>query len=401
MSNLTSSDELRVLVIAPSGRDAELICKVLTNAGITCDPCTDVDDAQAQLTFPTGAMILAEEALNAALVQRFKQLTHEQPSWSDFPLVLLTFAGSVSISTQKSSELRGPLGNILLLERPIRPETLISTVQIALRSRTRQYQVRDQLEKQRLAEGALRQSEKLAVAGRLAASIAHEINNPLEAVTNLLYLIQTSESMPDIKQYADMASEELARVSEIASHTLRFHRQSSNPTSIKVSEVLDSVLSLHRQRLKSCGITVEKEYDDSSPIIGLSGELRQVFANLIGNSIDAMRLGGTLKIRVKNVSELMNGNRSGVKVLIADTGTGISTQAKKRLFEPFFSTKGTTGTGLGLWVSASIIQKHSGTVRVKSSTQPSTSGTVFSIFLPSDHPRIELLKFDTQEEDIA
>src|SRR4051794_21977153 len=217
-------------------------------------------------------MILAEEALTPALVQRFKELLQSQPTWSDFPLVLLTLTGNVSISSQKRSELREPLGNILLLERPIRPETLVSTVKIALRARARQYQVRDQLEKQKLAEGALRQSEKLAVAGRLAASIAHEINNPLEAVTNLLYLIQTSKSMKDIKKYADMASEELARVSEIASHTLKFHRQPSGPTLISMAEVLDSVLSLHRQRLKSCGIIVEKQYDDVSPVMGLSGE---------------------------------------------------------------------------------------------------------------------------------
>ncbi|MCU1311968.1 MAG: histidine kinase [Candidatus Angelobacter sp.] len=399
MSNLTA-DDLRVLVVAPSGRDAELICRVLRNAEITCEACSDVQEAVAQLAHPTGAMILAEEALNPALVQSFKELTCKQPAWSDFPLVLLTFPGMVSLSTHKRSELREPLGNILLLERPIRPETLISTVKIALRTRMRQYQVRDQLEKQKLAEGALRQSEKLAVAGRLAASIAHEINNPLEAVTNLLYLIQTSNSMPDIKKYADMASEELARVSDIASHTLRFHRQSTSPTSIKVSEVLDSVLSLYRQRLKSCGISVERQYEDILPVVALSGELRQVFANLIANSIDAMRFGGTLKLRVKNASELLNGRRRGVRVLIADTGTGISPQAKRRLFEPFFSTKGTTGTGLGLWVSSSIIQKHSGTVRVRSSTSGSSSGTVFSIFLPDEYPRIELLKFDA-EENIA
>jgi signal transduction histidine kinase len=387
--------ELLVLVVAPSGRDAELVCQVLKTAGILCEPCPSIEDACAHLLHSVGAIIAAEEALNAERVKQLAEMIAEQPTWSDFPLLLLTVPGQVSEFSQKRSALREPLGNVLLLERPVRPETLISTVRIALRARRRQYQIRDQLKQRKLAEDALRRSEKLAVAGRLSATIAHEINNPLEAVTNLLYLIETSDSIEAIHKYVKMAEEELARVSEIASHTLSFHRQPLNPVMVKLPDVVESVLTLYRQRLNSSGVKIEREYGEVPDILAMPGELRQLIANLVGNAADAMRFGGRLRIRVKP-SRSADG-RSGVCLTVADTGSGIAAEHRQHIFEPFFSTKGNTGTGLGLWVSASIVEKHGGSMRVRSTDKEGRSGTIFSVFLPSEHHAGEQLTFAAAE----
>jgi signal transduction histidine kinase len=329
-----------------------------------------------------GSIIITEEALTPDIVGTLSQVIRDQPTWSDFPVLLLTLAGAVTLSSLRRRELQKPLGNVLLLERPIRPETLVSTVQSALRARKRQYQLRDQLQQQAEAENALRKSEKLAVAGRMAASIAHEINNPLESVTNLIYLSSTSERMADIKTFLATAEREIARVSAITAHTLRFHREPAGPVPVKVAELLDSVLTLFHSRLCQANIAVKKECGTVTPILGLEGELRQLFANLVGNALDAMGKGGTLTLRLRNVVS-NNGHGAGVRVTVADTGHGIAPEMKPKLFEPFFTTKGQTGTGLGLWISSEIVQKHKGSIRVRSSVRPQRSGTVFSVFLPA------------------
>jgi len=236
------------------------------------------------------------------------------------------------------------------------------------------------------AEEALRKTEKLAAAGRLAASIAHEINNPLEAVTNLLYLLQTHPELDSTaREYVSTAQAELARVSEITQQTLRFYRQSTFPVQTQVAEVLDSVLALHQLRLGSARITVERELDPTVALFGFSGELRQLFANLIGNAIDAMVGGGRLIVRARyGTGRSLRGVWcDGVRVTVSDTGMGMSEETQRRLFEPFYTTKDATGTGLGLWVSDEIIRKHSGTARVKS-RQGDHSGTTFAIFFPKD-----------------
>lgn len=385
-----------MLVIATTGRDAILICSLLGRVGISCTKCDSWEDLFSQIDLGAGAVIVAEEALTPGALESFSQIIKRQPPWSDFPLLLLTSAGAVSATTLRRLDMREPLGNVHLLERPVRPETLVSAIQSALRARRRQYEIRDNLQRQQMAEKALRESEKLAVAGRMAASIAHEINNPLAAITNLLYLCSTANSMPDIKNYLEMAQQEMARVTAITNHTLQFYRHVAHPAPVKITEVLDSVLVLFHSRLNHAGIKIEKHYQDTAPVMGLSGELRQLLANLIGNALDAMRSGGKLTVRAHNAQEFSNGNRQGVRVVIADTGAGISPEMKSRIFDAFVTTKGQTGTGLGLWISADIIQKHSGTVRVKSCATPGKSGTVFSIFLPAEpapekfgRPRLE------------
>jgi PAS domain S-box-containing protein len=234
----------------------------------------------------------------------------------------------------------------------------------------------------RRAEQALLQSEKLAAVGRLSASIAHEINNPLEAITNLLYLIDRSDDLPDsLRSFTKMAQQELARVSQIATQTLRFYRQSTAKNAVRVSELLDQVLKLYQGRLNSAGVDVVRDYRSAEPLICFDGELRQVFTNLIGNALDASREGGPITLREREATDWRTG-RKGVRITVADRGHGMSKETVSRIFEPFFSTKGITGTGLGLWVSLEIIQKHRGVMKVRSNASPSHHGTVFNVFIP-------------------
>lgn len=376
-----SVNELRVLVVAPTGRDGELICGLLGDHNISCMLFPNSARARIEMEAGAGIVIIAEEALPLTEIELWAAEVDGQPSWSDVFFLLLTVPGERARRRMLAQQ---PLGNLVLLERPIRPETLISTVQAALRSRRRQYEMRDQQIAAKAAEIALRKSEKLMVAGRLALSISHEINNPLAAVTNLLYLIGLSSSLPEAKGLAETAAPELARVSEIVTQNLRFYRDPSKPALVNIREIVDSALALYQPRIAAAEIVIEREFRDCLPIVGLSGELRQVTLNLIGNAIDAIRNGGRLMIRAANARQRSNGSLRGIRLTIADTGSGIRPEVRNSLFEPFVSTKGDTGTGLGLWLSSQIIRKHGGTIQVKSRALSPDTGTVFSVFLPLD-----------------
>ena len=233
-------------------------------------------------------------------------------------------------------------------------------------------------------EETLRRTEKLAATGRLAASIAHEINNPLEAVTNLLYLLETDQSMePVAAELVRTAQAELARVSEITQQTLRFHRQQTRPQIVHLAELVAPIVNLYQQRLTAARIVVANSIPQNVELCGYLGELRQLFANLVGNAADAMPDGGTLFLRARRSSGRSPEGawRPGIRVAVADTGVGMSPDTLHRIFEAFFTTKQATGTGLGLWVSQEIVQKHAGTVRVRS-RQGALSGTVFLLFFP-------------------
>jgi PAS domain S-box-containing protein len=238
------------------------------------------------------------------------------------------------------------------------------------------------------AEKALLQSEKLASVGRLASSIAHEINNPLEAVTNLLYILETQYADPKAKEFVAMAQEELARVSHIATHTLRFHKQSSGRTSLDLRALTESVFGLYRARLKNQNITTIQDSNKASPLYCFENEVRQVFVNLVSNAFDAMRSGGKLTIRNRDMTLYPSGEK-GVRITIADTGSGMSADTVARLFEPFFSTKGIGGTGLGLWISRDLIQKNGGKIQVRSRNSVPGNGTVMSMTFPHRTPSTE------------
>ncbi len=246
----------------------------------------------------------------------------------------------------------------------------------------------------KLSEDALRKSEKLAATGRLAASIAHEINNPLESVTNLLYLLQRHSSLnEEARELAAVAEQEVARVSEMAQRTLRFYRQSTLPAEVNLAEVLESVLQVHQGRFHAKHIQVECKFEKDVRLFSFAGELRQVFANLIGNALDASPEGARLALTVRR-SQAWQTGKPGVRITVADTGCGMSDAVRRRIFEPFYTTKDATGTGLGLWVSSEILEKHNATTAVRSRTADKavkrtrssvpTSGTVFMLFFPED-----------------
>jgi len=237
------------------------------------------------------------------------------------------------------------------------------------------------------SEEALRKVEKLAVTGRLAASIAHEINNPLEAVTNLLFLLRNHCQLQDpALNYVTMAEYEVRRIAEITQQTLRFYRQSTLPVRTRMTDILDSVLSLYQGRLNALSLQVERRYDPELDLFCFAGEIRQVFANLIGNAVDASSSGGRLMVRARRSRNWKNPLQIGIRFTIADTGTGMDTDIATRAFEPFFTTKEITGTGLGLWISDEIIAKHHGLVHLRSRTDAHScsSGTVFQFFIPDD-----------------
>jgi PAS domain S-box-containing protein len=231
------------------------------------------------------------------------------------------------------------------------------------------------------SDEALRHSEKLAATGHLAASIAHEINNPLAAVTNALYILRTHTETPrNLLNYIRTAEMELSRVVHITRQTLGFYRQISSPVTVDVHALLDETMGAFESRVEKGKITLHRRYAASEALSGYPAELRQVFSNLLLNALEAVPEGGNVSLRTRQVHD--HEGRLGVRITIADDGAGIPGENLPRIFEPFFSTKATKGTGLGLWVSQGLVQKHGGRIRLRSSTVTAHHGTCFAVFLP-------------------
>lgn len=234
-------------------------------------------------------------------------------------------------------------------------------------------------------EAALIKSEKLAAAGRLAAVLAHEINNPLQAVTNVMVLLEQSPNMNSRDQeFIRTAADELGRINRLTQQSLRFYRESISPTAVNVQEEIESVLDLYAKRIKAKNITVTKQYQaNGASIHSYPGEIRQLFSTLLINAMDAVPTGGRFVLRV---SQSADWNKAptvdGLRVTLADSGCGISPHNAGRIFEPFFTTKGENGTGLGLWVARGIADRLGGSIRMRSRVHPDNGGTCFSVFLP-------------------
>jgi PAS domain S-box-containing protein len=235
-----------------------------------------------------------------------------------------------------------------------------------------------EITQQKKAELALIESDKLAAVGRLAASIAHEINNPLESVTNLLYLARHSTSLDESRSYLEIAEQELRRVAAVASQTLRFHKQATCPQEITGEAVIRGVLSIYQGRTTNSGIKIRTRYRAKRAVRCFEGEVRQVVSNLFGNALDALQRDGTLFLRSREGKDHATG-RSGVVITVADNGSGMSLETLSKAFRPFYTTKGITGTGLGLWICGEIIARHHGYIHVRSRQ---TTGTIFTVFLP-------------------
>jgi PAS domain S-box-containing protein len=233
-------------------------------------------------------------------------------------------------------------------------------------------------------ERLLLQSEKLAATGRMAAAIAHEINNPLESVINLVYLARR-ESAVEGKAYRFLATaeDELERVSHLARQTLGYYRDTGTPAVVHLHDLIENVLTVYNTRLLTTGISVDTRFNDLQKILVSKGELIQVFSNIIANAIDAMRNGGSLRVITRN---LLSSAGDGIQVIIRDNGTGIEQEHLARIFEPFFTTKGDLGSGIGLWVAKQLIERRGGDISVASSVEKDNSGTTFTIFLPFASP---------------
>jgi two-component system, NtrC family, sensor kinase len=231
------------------------------------------------------------------------------------------------------------------------------------------------------AEEALRKTERLAAMGRVAGIIAHEINNPLESITNTFFLLRDHPSLDDeARYYAKLGEEELARVSHITRQTLGFYRESNDPIEVSIAGLLDEILELQSRRMVFNGIAIEKKYCSKATIWAFPIELRQVFLNLIGNAVQAMPNGGTLRVHV--FDSWHRNQRSEIRVCICDTGTGINLDHATHIFEPFFTTKSMKGTGLGLWISKGIVQKYGGSIRFRSSSVTGRNITCFEVMFP-------------------
>ena len=236
---------------------------------------------------------------------------------------------------------------------------------------------------QKKVEKALHTTERLATVGRMAATIAHEINNPLEAVTNLVYLAQSYMTDEAGKGFLQHAQQELARVALLTKQTLGFYRETKGARQLTLGELVTPLVSVFSARARNKQISIETQIKQDPSIFGIAGEIRQLFANLLNNSIDAVPHKGRIVIRIQQAQERGGMMRHGARLTVCDNGPGISTETRKKLFEPFFTTKRDVGTGLGLWVSSNIVRKHEGTIKVRSSTEPGESWTVFSVFFPS------------------
>jgi PAS domain S-box-containing protein len=239
--------------------------------------------------------------------------------------------------------------------------------------------VRD-ISQRKAAEQALIEKEKLAATGRMAATLAHEVNNPLESIMNLSYIIANDGELPrNLQRYADMLVKEVQRAGEITRQTLSYYRSARESGDINLVETISHVLSAKQKKFNEKRITVTTDFQSAARVTGFAGELRQVFENLVENAIDAVHPGGAIRVRVQEVG------LSGTKRLVAsvcDNGSGIAPTARKKLFEPFFTTKKARGSGVGLWVSRGIVHKHGGSIRVRSSQEPERHGSVFTVVLP-------------------
>jgi PAS domain S-box-containing protein len=234
---------------------------------------------------------------------------------------------------------------------------------------------------QKKAEQTLRITERLASVGRLAATVAHEINNPLEAVINFIYLAKSKPVPDDVRAYLTGAEEELKRVAHLTKQTLGFYRDSKGVGPVRVGTLLNPLLSVFAARIRNKQIIVRTQLQDSAEIVAVPGEIRQLLANLLNNSIDAVGMNGHITLRVRTVSDL-NARSRCLCITVADSGCGIAPEDRPRLFEPFFTTKKDVGTGLGLWICKNIVEKHGGRIRLRSSAAAGKSGTVFCVLLP-------------------
>ena len=234
---------------------------------------------------------------------------------------------------------------------------------------------------ERKSQDILRKTEKLAAAARLSATVAHEINNPLEAVVNLIYIAKSDpDAPPSVVRQLTVAEQEIERVAHITRQTLGFYRESNAPERVRINDLLDAILSVYSNKLESARIEVKREFSECPPVHAVAGELRQAFSNVLANAIDAVGEFGAIAVSTRSIAE---GEGSTIEVVIADSGTGVSSADLEHIFEPFFTTKKDVGTGLGLWVTKEIVERHGGSIDVSPTNGlDGLQGAAFTLRLP-------------------
>ena len=363
-SETSDARELRQLVVSD-----RFLSSILDSA---FDAVLMIDPAGIILTFNPAAVRLFEKPQQQAISHHLRSVTTGAFA-ADVEAVLRSSGRDQLLHS--SFEKDGELRHVEVSATPVldRNQNQIAT-SLIIRDVTARLQ----------SEQALRTNEKLAAVGRLASSIAHDINNPLEAVMNLIYLSRQSVTDPEVQGFLDMADQELRRMSHITNQTLRFHKQTSSPRLVTCEDLLESVSRVYSGRTGHSKVALQKRLRAEHPVICFDGEIRQVLNNLMGNALDAMsKDGGRILLRSRNATNWKTGE-PGLTITVADTGTGMSPQTLKKLFDAFYTTKGLDGTGLGLWISKEIVTRHRGMLVVRSSEGPGRSGTIFTMFLPYD-----------------
>ena len=262
-------------------------------------------------------------------------------------------------------------------------------------------QLQREMTERKLMEKALLNSAKLAASARLASTMAHEINNPLDAIGNLVFLLAPLQTSPEAQAYISTLDQQVRGLSRIATQMLKFNRDQNRPTEFKLEELICEILDFYRPEAESQGIVVIQRLETEGMIVGFRGEIVQVVTNLLLNAIEAAPAGGKVVVHLYPTPPWLCRlhNRRGYCLSVTDTGAGIDPQHYKRIFEPFFTTKGEKGTGLGLWLCTGIVNRVGGSIRVWSSRRPGRSGTCFSVFLPAEEATFTPLRRRYEREN--
>jgi signal transduction histidine kinase len=367
--NQMTTKTLRVLHIEDSEDDSLLLRVQLTRAGyhLVCARVDTMEDMAAALDRHEWDLVISDYVMPKFSAPA--ALAYLKQRNTDIPFIIVS--GAIGEETAVAA-MRAGAHDYLMKDNLAR---LAPAIERELQeAATRREQAR--------AEQALRTAEKLATLGRLAATIAHEVNNPLEAVTNILYLLGQRDLDATSHEYVHIAEQELARVSHVVKQALSFSRNNLEPEPIAVIKLIDEVLNLYGPKIQACKVTVEKQFDGDSVVRAVASDLRQVISNLIVNAVDAVGSGGKVRLHVSRSRDWRHPEQKGLRIVVADDGVGIRPEHRREIFRPFFTTKTGKGTGLGLWISQDIVTKHGGSLRMRSSTASTHSGTVFSIFLP-------------------
>lgn len=393
----------RILILAPVARDGPAIETLLVDHGFAAKLCGSMAELCSMIGDGAGTLLMTEEALELVHLPELLDRLKSQPSWSELPLILLTHGGESRLALLLDTVSAAASG-ITVLERPLGTGTLLRTVEVAIRSRRRQYQVRDLISESasqiaalkenaltiRMQEERLRKVEKLAAAGQLAASLAHEINNPLTSVTNTLFILEHLSSLnPETTAMVSTASSELARVSRIVKQSLSYYRVNQVPKEVDLGQIVEESIRIFEEKFRKAGLEVSTRIRPLT-IFGFGDEIRQAIDNLLLNAVEATPRGGKLVVSLRRSRDRKDRREPGVaRLTIADSGSGIAREQLSRLFEPFYTTKAERGNGLGLWIVLGIVTKHEGNIRVRSSTRCNKRGTVVSILWPAPNPAID------------